>query len=186
MDNDFFRDAILGVNTLLACFLFFVHLKNRRTQVATFNLTRSTHRSGINDLVYIGSEQVGDNVLCRFVFFNPGSVAAIIQSFSAFETPQSYGWIRKSFERFKWRRIKFATWWPTSCPEEKEERFFSDEYMSLYVADYRVIMVLLPGLIDRRRYLFRIDSNHGYVTTEVGIDGNKSCFPYAHFRKHYD
>ena len=186
MDHEFVRDTVLGVNTLLAVFLFFVHMKNRRTQLATYHLTRSTHRSGINDLLFVDSEQVGNSVICKLVFFNPGSVAAIIQSFSVYEIPHSYGWLRRNIERCKWRRIRFAKWWPTNNPEQKQVRYLPDEYSNLYVADYKVVMVSFSGVIDRRRYLFRIDTNHGYVTTEVEIDRSVSCFPYMHMRKHHD
>jgi hypothetical protein len=186
MDHELIRDIILGVNVVIAFFLFFVHIKNRRTQLSIYYLTRSIHRSSINDFIFISSEQVHGNVLLKFVLFNPGSVAAVIQSFSVYDVPDSYSWLRRRFEVLKWRRIEDTQWWPTRNVDQKEPRYLEEEYENLYVGECRVIMARIPGVIDRRKYLFRIDTNHGYVTTECAIDAVKTQFACRHERRYKD
>ncbi|WP_216597429.1 hypothetical protein, partial [Pseudomonas protegens] len=159
-------------------------LKNRRTKLRSYLLSQSTYRSGMNDLKFIKSEQLNEGVLLKLVLFSPGSVATLIQSFSVYEVPEEYGRFKRLFSVLKWRRIENAKWWPTKDEDQKRPRFFADGFGDLYVKEYRVILVLIPGVIDRRSYLFRVDTNHGYMTTECSIDGIDSSFPYA-FKQKY-
>ena len=169
MDHDAIRDLISVLGFVISLFLLFVHVKNRRTQLSSYQLARATYRSSSINLHYIGSEQVDDYVLLKLVLFNPGSVAAIIQSFAVFEVSPTRNSLRRLFWSTEWGRVENARWWPTKNPDQKTFRYLADEYENLYVEDFRTILVSMPGVIDRREYLFEVRSNHGSQTTKTTI-----------------
>ncbi|NWD70771.1 hypothetical protein HX870_24540 [Pseudomonas gingeri] len=115
----------------------------------------------------------------KFVYFNPGSVATILQAFAVYETPNDYGWIRRMIPFLKWRRMEGVRWWPTKDTDQKVPRLQGDEYESLYVKDFRVILVLVPGRFDRRRYLFEVFTNQGSISHETIIDSLGVHFSYS-------
>ena len=184
MDHDAIRDLISVLGFVISLFLLFVHIKNRHTQLSSYQLARATYRSSSIDLHYIGSEQVDDHVLLKLVLFNPGSVAAIIQSFAVFEVSPTRNSIRRLFWPTEWRRIEDARWWPTKNADQKTSGYLADEYENLYVEDFRTILVSIPGMIDRREYLFEVRTNHGSQTTRTTIAATASHFSH-HFERWY-
>lgn len=72
--------AISLLSLLISFATLYINLKNRKTQLNTYSLTRASHRSGNIDLKWVSSEQLENEVLIKLIFFNPGSIASIIQS----------------------------------------------------------------------------------------------------------
>ncbi len=163
----------------IALALLFIHFKNRGTQLNSYFLSRAAHRSSSIDLKYVSSEQLEDNVLIKLVLFNPGSIATIIQSLTVYKEVESKFFLLRLFGRTEWKELREVSWWPTSDPSCKDQKFFADEYKSLYVEDCRDIFVLLPGCIDRNVYRFAIESNHGWYSHSSIIYATECYFPHA-------
>jgi hypothetical protein len=185
MDHETIRDVISALSFAISVFLLFIHIRNRRTQLSSYHLARFTHRSSSIDLQFVGAEQAGDNILFKLVLFSPGSVATIIQSFAIFEDVQTRNPIRRLLWPNEWRRVEGARWWPTRDSTKKELRSMADEYENLYVEDFRTILALMPGAIDRRKYRFEIRTNNGFQTKETTIDGITIYFSH-HFEQRFD
>ncbi len=168
-----------SASLVISLAVLFVHLKNRRTQLSSYFLTRAAHRSSAIDLKCVSSEQLEDKVLIRLVLFNPGSIATIIQSLTVYKEVESESFFLRWLGRVKWKELRDARWWPTSDPSCKDQKYFADEYKSLYVEDYRDIFVLLPGYIDRNMYRFAIETNHGDYSHSSTIDATRSYFSHA-------
>lgn len=171
--------AVSLASLVISLAVLFVHLKNRRTQLRSYLLTRATHRSSAIDLKYVSSEQVEEQVLIKLVLFNPGSVAAIIQSLTVSREIESRFFLLRWFGWTEWKELTEARWWPTSDPTCKDQRYFADEYRSLYVEDCRDIYVLLPGYIDRAMHRFTIQTSQGGCAHSSKIDGTRSYFSHA-------
>jgi hypothetical protein len=135
-------------------------------------------------LKYISSELVDDYVLLKLVLFSPGPIATIIQSFAVFEDSRTRNPIRRLLWPTEWRRIEGARWWPTRDVNQKKPRLLADEYENLYVQDARIILVAMPGMIDRRKYLFEVRTNNGFQIHETTIDATAIHFSH-HFEEWY-
>ncbi len=178
MNHDIFRDIISFLGFAISLFLLIIHVKNRGTQLSTYRISRAAFRSSEIVLHLIGSEQLEGKVLLKLVLFNPGSIASIIQSFAVFErVPSPIGLLR--LLGFKeWQRIEGAQWWPTKDATFTNPKLLEDEYENLYVEDHRTILVAIPGMIDRRQYLFQICTNNGCLNLMTTIDGFQTHFAF--------
>lgn len=179
LDSQTLNLAMSSASLAISLALLFVHLKNRKTQLSSYFLARAAYRSSSIDLKYVSSEQLGGNVLIKLVLFNPGSIATIIQSLTIYKRVKSRFFLLRFFGRTEWEEIREAKWWPASDPLCKDQKFFADEYKSLYVEDHRDIFVLLPGYLDRNVYRFSIETNHGGYSHSSTIDGTWSHFSHA-------
>ncbi len=185
MDHDIFRDIISFLGFAISLFLLIIHIKNRGTQLSTYRISRATFRSSEIVLHFIGSEQLEGNVLLKLVLFNPGSIASVIQSFAVFERVSSPNGLLRLFGFNKWQRIEDAKWWPTKDTTMTNPKLLEDVYESLYVEDHRTILVTIPGIIDRRQYLFEVCTNNGCLNLMTTIDGFQTHFAFS-FKQKYD
>ena len=185
IDHDTIRDAVSALGFLISLFLLFIHIRNRRTQISAYHISRATFRSSSIELCFIASEQLKGEVLLKLIVFNPGSIAAIIQSFAVFEEVRTRNFLKRMVKPTEWKRIEGARWWPTKEVDQIQPRSYAEEYESLYVNEHRVILVRMPGMIDRREYLFEVKTNHGGQRRFTTIDATTSYFPY-HFEQRYD
>ncbi|KWS38260.1 hypothetical protein [Pseudomonas syringae] len=143
---------------------------NGRIQKASYQLTRTTHRSGTNDLHVVSSEQLKDSVLVKLVYFNPGSIATVIQSLAVYEVPKPVWWLPRRFHIAQKSRIEKAKWWPAGDGDEKNIKLFADNFEYLIVNNSRVIFVRLPGMINRLDHAFELKTNHGSLVTTDSLD----------------
>jgi hypothetical protein len=178
-DNQVLNLAMSSASLAISLALLFIHLKNRRTQLSSYFLARAAYRSSSIDLKYVSTEQLENQVLIRLVVFNPGSIATIIQSLTVYKEVEPTFFLSRLLGRREWKEVSEAKWWPTSDPSCKEQKFLADEYKSLYVEDYRDIFVLLPGYIDRNKYRFDIQTNHGGHSHASTIDATRTYFSHA-------
>lgn len=156
-----------------------VHLKNRKTQVNAYAMSRHTHRSSFIDLAFVSAEQLDVSVLLKLVLFNPGPIAAIIKSFTLYKKVKSNSFLGRLLGSSEWKEIAEARWWPTADSSCVTPKSFADEYPNIYVEDHRDILVSMPGLIDRSEYRYVIQTNLGGCETTSTIDTTWSCFPHA-------
>ncbi len=163
--------------------LLFLQMKNRVTQVSSYYLSRATSRSSSIVLQLVKVEQMDGYVLMKLALFNPGSVAAVIHSCSIFERYKGSRWIDRLLSR-RWQRVDGFRWWPIEDATDKEPKFLAEAYQYLYVKDVRDIFVTMPGMVDRRVYMFEVRTNNGYVTAKTSIDANASFFSH-HFEAWY-
>lgn len=168
-----------SLSLVISLALLFIHLKNRKTQLNSYILSRSAFRSSSINLKYVSSEQLDDSILIKLVLFNPGSIATIIQSLTVYKEVESRFFIGRLLGFTEWREVREARWWPTTDSSCKTPKSMADEYKNLYVEDYRDILVSIPGLIDRNVYQFVIESNHGGLEHFSTIDSVTSYFPHA-------
>lgn len=178
-DNQLLNLAMSSVSLVISLALLLIHLKNRKTQLRAYFLSRETYRSSAIVLKYISSEQYGESTLHKLALFNPGSVAAIIRSLGVYKKIESRFFLLRVLGFTEWREVPEAQWWPASSPDCKEQRYLADEYRSLYVDDQRDIYVIMPGYIDRNEYKFEIKTNHGGCSIESTIDVTRIYFPHA-------
>ncbi len=155
-----------------------VSVRNGRTQKATYQLTRATHLSGTNDFHVVSSEQLEDSVLVKLVYFNPGSIATVIQSLTVYELPKSVWWLPRRFDIARKSRIEKAKWWPAGDGDEKTTKLFADNFQYLIVKDGRVIFVKLPGMINRLDHAFELKTNHGSLVTIYSLDFTERGFSF--------
>ncbi|SDT17314.1 hypothetical protein SAMN05216598_4265 [Pseudomonas asplenii] len=167
---------ITYLNAAIALAALGLSISNRRTQLDSYRLTRSTHRSNTNDFHVISAEQLDDSVLVKLVFFNPGAVAAVIQSLAVYEIPRAIWWLPRRFDWLRRKRIESVKWWPTCDENEKTPRLFSDRYQQLLVKESRVILVRFAGRINRLTHAFELKTNHGEITTWHTLDFIEKSF----------
>ncbi|WP_047541926.1 hypothetical protein [Pseudomonas simiae] len=170
------------VNAVIALVALYLSMRNRRTQIAMYRLTRSTHWSNTNDFQVISAEQLEDSVLVKLVFFNPGSVAAVIQSLAVYELPRPVWWLPRRLDWLRQKRLELVKWWPTRDEEEKTPRLLADRYLELMVKEDRVILVRFPGMINRLTHAFELKTNHGSITTWDTLDFKEKGFAYNSHR----
>jgi hypothetical protein len=127
----------------------------------------------------VSTEQLDDNILIKLVFFNPGSIAAIIQSLTIYKEVEASSFIKRLLGFTEWKEIRSARWWPTADSSCKEPKSMADEYQNLYVEDHRDILVSIPGRIDRNVYRFAIQTNHGGHSHYSTIDATTTYFSHA-------
>lgn len=180
LDGQVLNLAMSSASLAISLALLFVHLKNRRTQLSSYFLARATYRSSSIDLKYVSTEQLENQVLIRLVVFNPGSVATIIQALTVYKEVEPEFFFFRLLGRTEWEELGEAKWWPTSDPSCKEQKFLADEYKSLYVDDHRDIFILLPGYIDRNKYRFDIQTNHGGRSHFSTIDATRTHFSHGY------
>lgn len=181
MSKDFVQVFISWSGFAISVWLLFLQIKNRFTQVSSYKLSRAAYRSGTIVLKLVHVVQLEDSVLMKLVIFNPGSVAAVIQSCSVFERPKNKNWFWRVFTS-KWQRVEKSLWWPIQEDSDNEPKYLADAYQQLYVKDVRSIYVSMPGMTDRRRYLFEVRTNNGYVTTETSVMEGRTFFSH-HFEE---
>lgn len=73
-------------------------------------------------------------------------------------------------------KIEEARWWPSCDNEADSIKTLKNEYVNLYVEDYRNIFVNLPGYISREDYKFLVKTNHGSVERITNIDSTEIYF----------
>lgn len=178
-DTQIWTIAISLLSLLISFATLYINLKNRETQLNTYFLTRASHRSGNIDLKWVSSEQLENEVLIKLIFFNPGSIASIIQSLTIWREIPSDWRILRWLGQTEWEEVRSARWWPAADPSCKKLKNFADEYKSLYVSDYRELLILIPGYIDRNLYKFLIKTNNGQCSQKCTIDAIKSHFPHT-------
>ncbi len=170
------------VNAAIALVALYLSIRNRKTQIEMYRLTRSTHWSSTNDFHVISAEQLHDSVLVKLVFFNPGSVSAVIQSLAVYEIPSQVWWLPRRLDWLRRKRLELAKWWPTRDEDEKTPRLFADRYQELMVKENRVILVRFPGMINRLTHAFELKTNHGLITTWYALDFVEKGFAYQSHR----
>jgi hypothetical protein len=173
--------AIAVIGLLISLYLLYINIKNRGTQVSAYRITRTLHRSSKIVLKYINAEQLDGRFLVKLVLFNPGSIASVIHSFAVFKPTQNPNRFSRIFKPILLKRIEDAYWWPTRDESQKEARYLDDEYKNLYVEDYRVILVSIPGMVGRERYEFEIRTNNDYQIHQTHIDGIKGTHRFSHY-----
>ncbi|WP_129373655.1 hypothetical protein [Pseudomonas aeruginosa] len=178
-DNQVLNVVMSSASLVISLALLLIHLKNRKTQLRAYFLSRETYRSSIVVLDYVASEQLDENVLLKLVLFSPGSVATVIRSLTLYRKCESRFFLLRAFGITEWRKVREVTWWPVSDPNCKEQKYLADEYRSLYVDSHRDIYVLFPGFIDRNEYKFEVKTNHGSCSTKSTIDATKIYFSHA-------
>jgi hypothetical protein len=176
--------AIIGL--LISLYLLYINIKNRETQVSAYRITRTLHRSSKIVLKYINTEQLDERFLVKLVLFSPGPIASIIHSSAVFKPTQNPNGFFRIFKPTVLKRIEGSYWWPTQNENQKEPRYLDDEYQNLYVEDYRVILMSIPGLVDRARYEFEIRTNNDYQILKTHIDGIKGTHRFSHHYEEWD
>ncbi|MFM0647266.1 hypothetical protein PQR14_23330 [Paraburkholderia bryophila] len=161
----------------------YIAIKNRRTQQLSYFISRKTHRSSRIVLQYVNTEQLDGRFLVKLVLFNPGSIASVIYSFAVFKPTENPNWLLRLFKPIVLKRIEDAQWWPTQDEDQKEPRCRDDDYQNLYVKDFRVILVSIPGWIGREKYEFEIRTNNDFQVHETYIDGIKGTHQFGY---HYE
>lgn len=182
MDMSGGGEIMTYVNGAIALVALCLSIRNRKTQKAMYRLTRSTHWSSTNDFHVISAEQLDDSILVKLVFFNPGSVSAVIQSLAVYEIPRPICWLPRRFDWLRRKRLELAKWWPTTDEEEKIPRLFAERYQELMVKESRVILVRLPGMINRLTHAFELKTNHGVITTWYALDFIEKGFAFQSHR----
>lgn len=172
--------AVAVIGLLISLYLLYINIKNRGTQVSAYRINRALHRSSRIVLKYINTEQLDGRFLIKLVLFNPGSIASVIHSFAVFKPVKNPNCFFRMFKPTVLRRIEDAHWWPTRDENQNEARYLDDDYQHLYVEDYRVILVTIPGLVDRERYEFEIRTNNDYQVHKTYIDGIKGTHRFSH------
>jgi hypothetical protein len=173
--------AIIGL--LISLYLLYINIKNREIQVSAYRIARTLHRSSRLVLKYINTEQLDGRFLVKLVLFNPGSIASIIHSFAVFKPAKNPNCFFRIFKPIVLKRIEDSYWWPTQDENQKEARYLDDEYQNLYVEDYRVILVSIPGLVDRSLYEFEVRTNNDYQILKTSIGGIKGTHRFSY---HYE
>ncbi|WP_288393087.1 hypothetical protein [uncultured Herbaspirillum sp.] len=172
------KDWIGIAGFAISVFLLFIHIKNRRTQLRSYWIAREAYRSSAIQLAFIQSEQLKDFVLLKLVLFNPGSIAAVIGSFSV-KRKVRLNFIERALRINSWKEIPDSKWWPTQDASDKTVKYLADESSSLYVEDQRIIYALIPGMIDRDEYQFEIRTNNGWRILETTICATRTSFAHA-------
>lgn len=175
--------AIAIVGLLISLYLLCINIKNRGTQVSAYRISRALHRSSRIVLKYINTEQLDGRFLVKLVLFNPGSIASVIHSFAVFKPIRNPNCFLRIFRPTVLKRIENAYWWPTRDENQKEAQYLDDEYSNLYVEDCRVILVSIPGLVDRARYEFEIRTNNDWQIHKTYLDGIKGTHRFSY---HYE
>ena len=175
--------AIIGL--LISLYLLYINIKNRGTQVSAYRINRALHRSSQIVLQSISVEQLDGRFLVKLVLFNPGSIASVIHSFAVFKSTRNPNRLFRIFKPNVLNPIDNSYWWPTREENQKEPRYLDDDYQNLYVEDYRVILVSIPGLVDREQYEFEIRTNNGHLIHKTRIDGIKGTHRFSHHFKEW-
>ncbi|WP_145986736.1 hypothetical protein [Burkholderia sp. MSMB617WGS] len=173
--------AIALIGLLISLYLLFINIKNRGTQLSAYRITRALHRSSRIVLKYINAEQLDGRFLVKLVLFNPGSIATVIHSLAVFKPTENPNRLFHVFKPTLLKRIEDAYWWPTQDKNQKEARYLDDEYKNLYVEDYRVILVSIPGLVGSEQYEFEIRTNNDYQIQKTHIRGIKGTHRFSHY-----
>lgn len=173
--------VIAVISLLISLYLLYINVKNRGTQVSTYRINRALHRSSRSVLQYINTEQLDGRFLVKLVLFNPGSTASIIHSFAVFKPIKNPNRLFRIFKPTVLQCIDDARWWPTRDENQKDPQYRDDEYKNLYVEDYRVILVSIPGWVDRERYEFEIRTNNDYLVHKTHILGIKGSHQFSHY-----
>jgi hypothetical protein len=179
---DYLKENAISILSLLIS--SYVLLSNKRTLIKTYRLNRAGVRSEDIELLFIASEQKEESASLKLVLFNPGNVAAIINSLTIYKFAPHPIKILRYIGIKKWQEVEDAHWWPSSEDKFDSIRTLEDEYSNLYVEDYRNIFVNFPGYISRTDYKFFIQTNNGSVERITTIDATKIYFPHA-YRKWY-
>lgn len=175
--------AIALVSLLISLYLLYINIKNRGTQLAEYRMVRHFHRSGQTVVQYINAEQLEGRFLVKLVLFSPGSVASVIHSVAVFKLVGNSNRLLRLFKPTVHKRIEDARWWPTLDENQKEPRYRDDNYGDLYVRDYRVILISVPGLVGEERYAFDVRTNNDYVILRTHVSGIKGTHQFSH---HYE
>jgi hypothetical protein len=173
--------AIALIGLLISLYLLFINIKNRRTQLSAYRITRTLHRSSRIVLKYINVEQLDGRFLVKLVLFNPGSIATVIHSFAVFKPTENPNRLFRVVKPTLIKRIEDAYWWPTQDENQKDARYLDDEYKNLYVEDYRVILVSIPGLVGSEQYEFEIRTNNDYQIQKTDLRGIKGTHRFSHY-----
>jgi len=118
-DNQVLNVVMSSASLVISLALLLIHLKNRKTQLRAYFLSRETYRSSIVVLDYVASEQLDENVLLKLVLFSPGSVATVIRSLTLYRKCESRFFLLRAFGITEWRKVREATWGPVSDPNCK-------------------------------------------------------------------
>jgi len=178
-----FTLGIATVGLIISLYVLGINIKNRRTQVSAYHITRALHHSSRIVLKYIGTEQMDGHFVVKLVLFNPGSIASIIHSFAVFAPTRNTRPFFRIFSPIVRQRIEDSYWWPTRDDSNFEARHLDDAYQDLYVDDVRVILVSIPGLVGVNQYEFEVRTNNDYQTLKTHIDGSKGAHRFSH---HYE
>lgn len=167
---EYLTNHVSTLSLLMSFAALCISVRNGRIQTASYQLSQATHRSGTNDLHVVSSEQLDNTVLVKLVYFNPGSIATVIQSLAVYEVTKPVWWLPRRFNIVRKSRIEKAKWWPVGDSEEKITKLFADNFQYLIVKDCRVIFVKLPGMVNRRNHAFELKTNHGALVTISSLD----------------
>ena len=168
---------LISVTTLV---LFF---RNRRTSLQLFSIHREKYRSSSIHLKHVKTIETDNDYIIHFILFNPGDVAAVINSVTIREA----FFENKFLEFLKISSLKpfdLARWWPTNNPDDYEIKYFCDEYQNLYVDDKRDILVSFPkdAFDHKKSYQIDVKTNNGHIWMPLRFSllrSGKSSFPYS-------
>lgn len=174
--------ALIGLH--ISLYLLYINIKNRGTQISAYRINRSLLRSSQIVLQYINTEQLDGHFLVKLVLFNPGSIACVIHSFAVFKPIKNPNCFLRVLKPTVSNAVEEVRWWPTRDESQKEPKTLDDEYQNLYVEDYRVILVSIPGWVDRDWYEFEIRTNSDNLIHKTRVDGIKGThqFSYSYSR----
>lgn len=173
--------AVAGL--LISLYLLYINIKNRGTQLAQYRISRHSHRSGRIVVQYVNTEQLEGRFLVKLVLFSLGSIASVIHSVAVSKLVGNSNRLLRLFKPMVHERIEDARWWPTLDESQKEPRYLDDNYRDLYVKDYRIILISVPGLVGEERYAFDVRTNNDYVTLRTHVSGIKGTHQFSH---HYE
>lgn len=179
---DYLKENIISVFSLvISLYIFF---SNRKILIRSYKLSRNIVRSEELEMLFVESQQMEERIVIKLVLFNPGNIAAIINSFTVYKLVPSRIKVLKYLGFKQWREITNARWWP-SCNDEAEGiKTLKTEYKSLYVKDYRNIFVSVPGYISDEDYKFFVKTNNGSIEQITDINATEIYFSHR-YRKWY-
>lgn len=174
MDASEISMVISIISLMISLAVLFIHYKNRKTTLHSYWINRNVHRYSASEMTIVRTIQQENSYFAHLVYFNPGSVASILQSLTVYRQVK-YKLPFLPFFLKDWEEITEAKWWPTESPDDFNVKFIADEYTNLYVEDYRDILVVLPGRINRGVHRFHIKTNQGgfYLHSTPGL-GNEN------------
>lgn len=173
--------AISVVSLLVSIAVLHIHLKNRRTNLHTYWINRNVQRYSAPEINVVRTVQERDFYIIHIIYFNPGSIASILQSLTIYkQVDYKFPLIPIVFN--DWDEVTESKWWPTESPNDFKRKYMADEYANLYVENYKDILVMFPGNIDRALHRFYIKTNQGGYRMDIVPGIGDSSFAYSSSR----
>lgn len=185
MDAPTISIAISTISLLISFAVLLVHFKNRRTALYSYWINRNIHRYSASEMTIVRTIQKEDSYIAHLIYFNPGSVASVLQSITVYRQVK-YKFPFLPFFINDWEKITAAKWWPTENPDDHDVKYVADEYSNLYVEDYKDILVTLPSRVNLDVHRFYIKTNQGGFYLHSILRPGNDIFPYSSSRSYRD